>query len=200
MNRRLSTSPQSTSVLFFLGCCIALVTSPLLAKPDFAKDIAPIFEQHCLGCHNATDRKGDFSLHHSESVFEDGHIVPHDIEASHLLTLITPDENGEAEMPKGKAALSAGQVAKIRDWIQSGAKWPAKLRLKVPVADLNWWSLQPLQSVAVPETSATTVGNEIDLFVQRKLNEKKLTAVEPADRRTLCRRLYYDLWGLPPTP
>ncbi|HXJ58052.1 MAG TPA: DUF1553 domain-containing protein [Verrucomicrobiae bacterium] len=64
------------------------------------------------------------------------------------------------------------------------------------------WSLQPLQQPAIPHFSASNPAdaNPIDAFVRAKLDEKGLQRAPPADRRTLIRRLYFDLTGLPPTP
>jgi len=64
-----------------------------------------------------------------------------------------------------------------------------------------WWAIQPLTRPAVPSTQhATRNTNPIDAFIEAKLNDNKLTPAPEADPRTLIRRLYYDLIGLPPTP
>src|SRR6184192_1328351 len=69
--------------------------------------------------------------------------------------------------------------------------------IPVPAAppDETWWSFRPLARPAVPEGR-----NPIDGFVRAKLREKGLAPAPEADRRTLIRRLYFDLIGLPPTP
>ncbi len=171
------------------------------APTEFTTHVAPILEQRCVGCHNETDRKGGFSLHSSEAAFASDAIRPNDAEASHLVELISP-VNGEAEMPQGSEPLSPEEVAVIRAWIDAGAPWPEGVRLETPVADLNWWSLRPLRhDLKVPQASRPMPdGNPIDGFVRRKIVEKGLRASPPADRRTLIRRLYFDLIGLPPTP
>jgi len=61
------------------------------------------------------------------------------------------------------------------------------------------WSLRRLSIPAVPKGTGP-VANPIDAFVRAKLAEKRLTPSTPADRRTLIRRLTFDLHGLPPTP
>ena len=65
-----------------------------------------------------------------------------------------------------------------------------------------WWSVQPIIRPVVPqvEGEATQPGNPIDAFVAVKLREKGLAFSTEADRRTLIRRLSFDLLGLPPTP
>ena len=63
--------------------------------------------------------------------------------------------------------------------------------------DNEWWSLQPLKSVNIPDPDQT---NPLDSFILSKLEEQGLKKSVKADRRVLIRRLYFDLWGMPPTP
>jgi hypothetical protein len=68
-------------------------------------------------------------------------------------------------------------------------------------ADSDWWSLQPVRRPELPLVkNAKWVRNPIDAFVLAKLEGKGLTPSAEANRRTLLRRLSYDLTGLPPTP
>ncbi|MDG2359484.1 MAG: hypothetical protein P8M20_07510, partial [Planctomycetaceae bacterium] len=107
--------------------------------------MATIFQEQCLRCHNDAEHKGDFSLQSSASAFQDGYVEAGDAAASHLVELITPVD-GKSKMPKNADPLSPGDVAAIRKWIDAGAEWPVELKLTEPsVADLNWWSLQPLK-------------------------------------------------------
>ena len=182
----------------------------------FRDHVAPIFKQRCLGCHNDAEHKGDFSLQTSASAFQDGYVEAGNAAASHLVELITPVD-GKAKMPKNADPLSPAEIAAIRNWIDSGAKWPADLKLaESSVADLNWWSLSPLKRPAVPDIWNARVERnvaapaqlqgqlrlrtEVDAFIQSTLTKKGLTASPEADRATLIRRLYFDLVGLPPTP
>jgi hypothetical protein len=64
----------------------------------------------------------------------------------------------------------------------------------------NWWSLRPLTKPAAPSTSSSWVRTPIDAFILAKLEEQQLAPTPEADRRTLIRRLYFDLLGLPPSP
>jgi hypothetical protein len=91
---------------------------------------------------------------------------------------------------------------------------PASLRRSLPLlvlavlvpavgADEPWWSFRPLAKPTPPApkpTAGFTIRNPIDAFVLAKLTEKGLSPSLEADRRTLARRLYFDLIGLPPTP
>lgn len=68
----------------------------------------------------------------------------------------------------------------------------------------TWWSLKPIQRVNPPAASPTAraewIRNPVDAFILAKLTEKGLAPSPEADRRTLIRRLYFDLVGLPPSP
>jgi len=106
-------------------------------------------------------------------------------------------------MPQKAKPLSKEEVAAIRQWIVDGAEWPKELVLRdrrLAGADDNWWSLRPLARPAVPATKSDWVRTPIDAFILEKLHEKKLAPSRAAGRRTLIRRLTYDLHGLPPTP
>lgn len=170
---------------------------------DFQLDIAPVLQQRCLNCHNDRDRRGGLSLQSHRSLKSGGDsgevVTPGDSDASYLLHLIQPAD-GNAEMPKNAAPLKPEQITAIRNWIQSGAKWPEDLVLEPPVL----WSLRPIQRPAVPVNEDMIPGfpiqNPIDAFVAARLAAASLTSAPQAERRTLIRRLYLDLTGLPPSP
>ena len=194
-----SGSPRIMAVVVVL--VLLFVPLPrLFGQVDFVGDIAPLLQRRCLSCHNEQDRKGDFSLQTAESAREDGYVVPGDAMASHLLEVISI-RDGKSQMPKNSDPLQAEQIQLIRKWIDEGAKWPADFQLKESrVSDFKWWSYQPIRRPAVPPMNGDWGRTPIDAFVMRKLDEKGLTVSEPADRRTLIRRVTYDLIGLPPTP
>ena len=66
----------------------------------------------------------------------------------------------------------------------------------------DWWSLKPIIRPPIPQfkSTSTLIRNPIDAFILAKLREKKLLQSPEADRRSLIRRLYFDLIGLPPPP
>ena len=174
--------------------------SALLAKDEFVGTIAPILERHCLSCHNDQDRKGDFSLQTAKAATADGYIEAGDAVASHLIEVITP-EDGKARMPKDADALSSDQIKSISQWVNEGAVWPRDFQLQeLRVSDFNWWSYQPIVRPPVPPLKNRWIRTPIDAFVLGKLNEQGLAASLEADRRTLIRRVTYDLIGLPPSP
>jgi len=172
------------------------------AEPPFA-EVARIFSRNCLGCHNDSDRHGDLSLQTAPAVAASGFLQPGDV-TSPLLTVVTSDGNEPPLMPKDAEPLPADDIALLRSWIESGASWPAGVSIDPPAKDFQWWSFRPIDRPEIPHVSRSISDHAqsetpIDAFVLRKLQEKSLTFNPPADRRTLIRRLHFDLTGLPPT-
>ncbi|MFV0446227.1 MAG: DUF1553 domain-containing protein [Planctomycetaceae bacterium] len=171
---------------------------------SFEESIAPLLQQHCIRCHQPGNEKGDISLHAADDLRELDYLSPRRPEESDLLELVTATESDPPQMPKESPPLSAAEVDLLRQWIIQGADWPADVVVRqASKADQSWWSLQPLQLVDPPASEGLPSGWErspIDRFVFAKLTENGLTPNPPADRRTLLRRVTYDLTGLPPTP
>lgn len=170
----------------------------------FTTGVVPIFQKRCFSCHNAREHKGDFSLETAAEVDASGYVVAGDPAGSHLLEVITPRDGKRPSMPKEGAPLTADEIATLRQWIAEGAAWPDGFRLEEPrVTDQNWWSWRPLhrpQLPIAPKADEAWARTPIDVFILAKLRERGLTPSPEADRRTLIRRLYFDLTGLPPSP
>ncbi len=211
----MSWKPLSAAMLVACGLIAALPTD-CVADDHFRERVAPVLQRRCLSCHNDQQNQGDFSLQTVEHALAGGHIEPGDAAASHLIDLITPVDGGTPEMPKDADPLTNEEIAEIRTWIDQGAAWPRGMVLEEPtVNDLDWWSFKPMERWPVPEfpavpmkggelqvaeLPATWVRTPIDAFILRTLQQKGLSPAEAADRRTLIRRVTYDLIGLPPTP
>ncbi len=169
---------------------------PPVKPVDFVRDVKPILAKHCLSCHGPDKQKSGLRLDRRADAIAGGDsgkvIVPGKPADSHLIKLITSDD-ADVRMPPKKLPLSAAEVATLRAWVEQGAKWPDD---GIAVANpANWWSFKPLKKPAVPAGA-----NPIDHFVRAKLSDSGLSPSKEADRRTLIRRLYFDLIGLPPTP
>src|SRR5262245_19115476 len=193
-------------------CYLLIFFSAISAKsvraaendPDFDKQVAPILAARCLECHSGANPKGKFDLSGAKSAFRGGEsgaaIVSGRPDESYLWQRISADE-----MPP-KHPLPAGEREILRTWIAAGAKWGTdpieRFRYTTPErAGYDWWSLQPLKPIEPPPASnAQWPSNPIDRFIYQKLEAAGLRASPEADRRTLIRRLSFDLLGLPPTP
>lgn len=188
---------KSALALLLLNSCW-LTVQTYAAEPDgirFEAAVAPIFERHCVRCHSPQNRKGEVSLATIDDLRSSEFVIAGQPDESHLLSLVTADDGDVPEMPKESPPLSPAEVATIRQWIIEGAVWPKDVIVREKSkADASWWSLQPL-NVADNNGPAT-----IDDFIKALLAEHKLTMSPQADRRTLIRRLTFDLHGLPPSP
>ena len=157
---------------------------------------------------------------------EEPSIIPGDAAGSPLYQAIRWD--GLEMPPKENDRLTEDQIAHIRDWINAGAPWPSEERIKelqqaawdagpedgvrVPTSGglkddwtnrtyqpENLWAYQPLWDD--PEgLLAKTHRNPIDVLIDARLTELDLPPAPFADRRTLLRRVTFDLIGLPPSP
>ncbi len=187
-------------------CCSATAADEPV---DFGKQIAPILEQHCVRCHSPGNSKGDVSLATLDDLKSNEYVVAGDADGSYLIELVTSQDGEPPAMPKKAKPLTDDEVALLRQWIEQGAKWPSDVVVKEKAkADASWWSLQPLsvdfRSAKAANLDATFAEQKatpkIDDFIRDRLNQHALTFSPQADRRTLIRRLSFDLHGLPPTP
>ncbi len=177
-------------------CCLALLgvfLSPIcLAEVDFARDIRPILSDRCFKCHGIDEdsRKGDLALHTFEDATEWDGIVPGDADASLIIERMISDDPDEVMPPPStnKPKLSEAELAKFREWIDSGAKY-----------ERHWAFVSPRETdTSVPK--AFPADNPIDSFVAQRHQQQGMDFSPPADALTLVRRLHLDLIGLPPTP
>ncbi|HUR46399.1 MAG TPA: PSD1 and planctomycete cytochrome C domain-containing protein, partial [Candidatus Saccharimonadales bacterium] len=166
--------------------------------PDFSRDVRPILSAHCFKCHGPDEnsRKGNLRLDNRESALKGGKssdkvLVPGKPDTSGIITRIfTTDEDELMPPSKIKHPLTAEQKNILRQWVAAGADYKPHWAFSPPVA------LQPPKM----DRGSFKIRNAIDAFVlQRLVKESQLPSPE-ADRYTLCRRVYLDLIGLPPTP
>jgi hypothetical protein len=198
------TKRLSTAVLTLLLFCLAgrdLVSADDQQK-KFDQQIAPLLASRCLECHRGADARGGLDLSTRASVLAGGDsgpaMVPGNVDDSLLLQRII-----SGEMPP-KKPLADAEKTLLTTWIREGSVWGTD-----PIdpftyttesrAGLDWWSLQAPRSIQPPATSTWATGG-VDAWIESGLAQKGLTPSPEADRRTLIRRLSYDLLGLPPEP
>jgi mono/diheme cytochrome c family protein len=190
-------------LLLVVACCAAQVAAA--DPPDFAREVAPILRDNCVGCHSADNRQGDLSLATADDLLQQQYVLPGEADDSHLLSVVQPDgDQARPQMPKKGRPLSREQVAVLRRWIAAGAGWPDDYVIEVDAeAGRQWWSLQPPVAQRPPSPDGLPPAwdrNPIDRFVFAALREDQLAPSPPADRRTWIRRVTLDLTGLPPSP
>ncbi len=163
--------------------------------------------KHCLACHGGESVKADFDLSTRELLMQSG-MVGKNAAASHLFSVIT--HAAEPHMPLKAEKLPQTTLAAIQKWLDLGAPYDKPLiegRTNSPVAkvvsdkDREFWAFRPLAKIEPPSVqNAAWCRTEVDRFILAAQEARGLAPNASADRRTLIRRAYLDLIGLPPAP
>jgi hypothetical protein len=192
------------------GLALALASAAPAADPApprptpeavefFEKKVRPVLAEHCYSCHGPKKQSAGLRLDTAAGVkagADNGPVVaPGDPTKSRLVAAVK--RQGDFPMPP-KAALPDDVVAVLTEWVKAGAPYPEDAGTLGKGTDpKTHWAFQPLPEPAVP--AVANVKSPIDAFVQAKLGDRGLSLAPQADRRTLIRRAYFDLIGLPPT-
>lgn len=178
-------------------------------KKFFESKIRPVLVNNCYKCHSAAEKvKGGLTLDSKQGVLDGGNsdhpaIAPFNLEKSPLYQAILYKDPDVEMPPNGK--LPDNVIADFKRWIEMGAPDPRTggVSGKQVMADRkNHWSFKPVpKKPYVPKTKDRRGGsNPIDRLVLSALRKNGITPSPIADRRTLIRRAFFDLTGLPPTP
>ncbi len=178
----------------------------------FEKRIRPILVQHCLECHGPQSKKigGNLRLDSRQGIRTGGDSGPSIAlgkpEASLLISAVKFDPASVHMPPKGK--LPDALIADLEAWVKMGAPDPREVAPpshkssnweEILRERRDWWSLQPVQSIAVPDAKTSWSKEPIDRFIQAQQESQGLPPGLPASASTLARRLSLVLTGLPPT-
>jgi mono/diheme cytochrome c family protein len=173
----------------------------------FKAKVRPALVRHCLDCHGGKATKGDLDLSDREPLMKSG-VLDGGSEGSRLAELIRHDD--EPHMPQKAPKLPDATIADIGRWIDLGAPYDRPLVDRAGGAKPSsgqtqggpaFWSFRPLAGAEPPAAhQATWVRTPIDRFIAAALEARQLKPNPIADRRTLIRRLSFDLTGLPPSP
>ena len=204
---------QEGRIVVLVGVLLAPAT-PIAAATDFARDIRPIFEQRCHGCHSGGTAQGEFRLESREHAFRGGGsgvpaIVPGD-SAGSLLYRYVAGLDGKILMPPVEPRLTGEQIEQIRKWIDEGAPWPEEVGAETAghapskfEQARDHWAFQPRTKPSPPVVKdpalARRVRNPIDAFIFTKLEGRGWKPSPPARPHQLLRRVHLDLTGLPPS-
>ena len=185
----------------------------------FEEKIRPLLANRCYSCHGADEQESGLRLDSREHLLKGGYSGPAAVagkeDESLLLKVVAYD--GDVKMPpSGK--MSDEEIAALREWVRRGLPWPEGVQIKpvdsIQAARQSHWAYQPLNPQLAPEALKRLADDEasnkfnwsawiqtpIDRYIAAALAEAGLTPSARADRRTLLRRLSFDLIGLPPTP
>lgn len=185
----------------------------------FENKIRPVLVKECYDCHSEErgKNKGELTVDTRDGIRAGGDrgpaVVPGKPEESILINAIR--QVGQLRMPPDSRGgiLPDDVIADFEKWVKEGAPDPrdsAKIvsdRTARPEKEVNWeqerqyWAFKKPKAVAPPKVANEKwPKTEVDRFVLAKLESKGLKPVRDADKRTLVRRVYYDVIGLPPTP
>ena len=181
------------------------------AAEFFEKKIRPVLATRCYECH-AHDKAGDsgeLAVDSRAALLKGGDrgpiIVAGKPDESLLLKAVKYGDPKLQMPPEGK--LPEAEIELLTKWIADGAFVPEygvagqkKGREIDWTAARQFWSVKPLERVAIPEAPSAALANPLDSFIVSKLHQNGLTPSPAADKRTLMRRLAFDLIGLPPSP
>jgi len=179
----------------------------------FEKKVRPVLVARCLECHGEKKQEGGLRLDSRAALLTGNDsgpaITAGKPEESRLVEVI--GYNDPIKMPP-KQKLADEEIAALTEWIKIGAPYLSPSGAAGPIlgqaatpagivkARATHWSYQPIRRVEPPAVNDPAWrANPIDRFVLAKLNENKLAPSSRADRRTLLRRVSFDLIGLPPT-
>ncbi len=187
------TWARVVEVLAGLAVFLLLLTSAGVAqdaalpvKVSFNRDVRPILSNNCFYCHgpDAGHREADLRLDVREDALDSAAFVPGDPTQSTLIErVMSEDPDERMPPPNSHKVLTDRQKEILRLWIEQGAEYQ------------RHWAYEPPIKADVPPGQ-----NGVDVLVSRRLAEIGLAPSAEADRRTLIRRLSWDLIGLPPTP
>ena len=185
----------------------------------FEKKIRPVLVESCYSCHSEESgkNKGELVLDSRDGIRAGGDrgpaVVPRNVDDSVLIRAIRQEGNLRMPPDKHGGKLSDEVIADFEEWVKMGAPDPrdapkvANTEPTKPEKPIDWnqerafWSFQKPVSPALPSVkNSRWARTEIDRFILAQQESKGLQPVADAERRTLLRRVYYDLTGLPPSP
>ncbi len=168
------------------------------AEVDYIRDVKPILARHCYRCHGPLKQESGLRVDTVPLMLKGGEqgaaVVALKSNESRLIEAVTGSKGWK--MPPEGEPLKAEEIAKLRAWIDEGARAPAE----VAADPAKHWSFQLPVRVAVPKVEdAEWNANPIDAFVSVRHAREHLIPRSVASKPTLLRRVHLDLIGLPPT-
>ena len=208
------------AIVLAVACCLALrwsaAAEPIAideraATEFFEKKIRPLLVQRCYECHSQdkAGESGQLAVDSRAALLKGGDrgavLVAGQPEESLLLKAIKYGDPKLQMPPEGK--LPEAEIELLTKWLADGAFVPEYgVAVQPKGKEIDWtkarqfWSVKPLERVTIPDAPKSAIANPIDSFIAVKLAENGLTPSPSADKRTLIRRLAFDLIGLPPSP
>ena len=202
---------NSSHLLWLL---VAFVGAPLLTGttalgdsntndelPDFFEQrIRPLLVRRCIRCHGEHKSGHGLRIDSRPALLAGGKngpaIVPGKVNRSLLIQAVRYENDGPQMPPTGK--LPKAEIELLEQWVAAGAPWPTSSATPPGGSAKNHWSFAPLGRVKPPNDDTGWSANPIDTFIVENLRKQGMVPGQQADARTLIRRVYFDLVGLPP--
>ena len=205
-NNRQTSTLRSGRVHAQMILCVAawLASTARAESPKFDKDVAPILRAHCLKCHGGDTRKGGLDLRTVTSMTHGGDtgaaLVPG--KSGESLPLIEQVASKSNAAPARTQSSPMLKIMVLRAWIDEGARGENIASATASNAGATFWAFRPPTSPQIPAgRNVLQAANPIDRFL---LAPAPATGGELLIRGTpapsWCDDLYFDLWGLPPSP
>ncbi|MCA9008794.1 MAG: DUF1549 domain-containing protein [Planctomycetaceae bacterium] len=197
--------PHVSAIALLIGIFFPFSSAVFAEPPLFERGVREIFATKCLDCHglDKAKRKAELDLRSASSTLTGGESGPAVVPGQPDNSLLWKMIESQAMPPEGAMALTDEERATIHAWIAGGAESDQSTSPpdEFTLEDRNFWSFRPLEDPKLPADEGADSGlSPIDRLIRQRLRANGLTLAPEADRRTLCRRLYLDLIGLPPTP
>ncbi len=173
-----------------------------VAEALFESKVRPVLAQSCVKCHGDKKARGGLRIDSRAAVLRGGDrgpaVVPGEPNKSLLIQALRYT-HADVKMPPDQR-LPAAVVKDFEAWVKGGAAWPEGVVIRPAGGASAAWAFEPVRKVEPPADPDGWSANPVDRFIRAKLRERGLRPAGPADRRTLIRRVTFDLTGLPPTP
>ena len=217
MQPRLALIPVLSLSILALSFAAPLRAEITPAQSEhFELKIRPLLAKNCFSCHTQS-KMGGLALNSRQALLtggKSGPAIKSGAPSESLLIQALHYANPNLKMPPA-GKLPDADIELLASWIKDGAYWPEHkaapqatpqaTAYRITPEQRAWWSFQPIRKPAPPAPSTKAANRNwpqtnIDRFLLARMEKEGLQPVAPADRRTLLRRLTYDLTGLPPTP
>lgn len=175
--------------------CVSFCGRSVSADSIYLQEIKPLLKTKCWSCHGPLKQEAGLRLDTGKLIKQGGDSGPALVvgqpDQSLILERVSSHDEFDRMPPEGEP-LTRDQIEMLRGWIKAGATSPPD---EEPQRDPEQhWAYQPVLDVAPPAGS-----HPIDAFIDRKLKEHHLARNPQADPRTLIRRLFLTMHGLPPS-
>ncbi|HEY1338172.1 MAG TPA: DUF1549 domain-containing protein [Bryobacteraceae bacterium] len=178
--------------------CVCGLSQSAPERIDFQREVHPLLASRCLGCHSAEKRSGGLSLATYDDVLNGGRsgavVRPGNSAGSLIVQRITGP--AATRMPLGGTPLSPAEIGVITSWIEQGARASSTSAAAKP----KWEAPLALARPAAPAPVWKNWSGPVDRFTAAYLASHAVSEPDPVADAVYARRVYFDIWGLPPSP